>query len=41
MGLLERQDLTVAYLDGEALEAFGHPEDLFRNLNTPEDLPGL
>lgn len=41
VSLLGRTDLTVAFLDGEALAAFGDPADLFRNVNTPEDLAGL
>jgi molybdopterin-guanine dinucleotide biosynthesis protein A len=36
--LVERADLAVAWLEGEALESFGDPEELFRNVNTPEDL---
>ncbi|HUP42995.1 MAG TPA: hypothetical protein VM599_07275, partial [Thermoanaerobaculia bacterium] len=36
--LVERADLAVAWLEGEALETFGDPEELFRNVNTPEDL---
>ncbi len=30
-------DLAVRYLEGDALARFGPPEDLFLNLNTPED----
>jgi len=41
VGLLGRDDLTVAFLEGEALEALGHPADLFRNVNSPEDLRDL
>lgn len=37
-GLEEVPGLAVHYLEGEALEAFGRPEALFRNLNTPEEL---
>jgi molybdopterin-guanine dinucleotide biosynthesis protein A len=29
--------LAVRYLEGDALARFGPPEDLFLNLNTPED----
>jgi molybdopterin-guanine dinucleotide biosynthesis protein A len=39
--LVERADLTVAWLEGEALERFGAPEELFRNVNTPADLAWL
>lgn len=41
VGLLERRDLMVAILEGEALERFGDPAEVFRNVNTPEDLRGL
>jgi hypothetical protein len=30
--------LRVRFLEGERLAAFGRPEELFRNVNTPEDL---
>lgn len=33
--------LSVEYLEGEALAAFGDPEATFRNLNRPEDLSFL
>lgn len=36
--LLDDPGLAVALLEGEELAAFGHPEELFTNLNTPEDL---
>lgn len=38
VGLLERRDLRVALLEGEALERFGDLAEVFRNVNTPEDL---
>ncbi len=33
--------LSVRYLEGRRLEAFGAPEGLFLNLNTPADLESL
>jgi len=36
--LLENPDLAVTLLEGEALAAFGDPERIFANLNTPEEL---
>jgi molybdopterin-guanine dinucleotide biosynthesis protein A len=39
--LVERAGLAVAWLEDEALESFGDPEELFRNVNTPEDLDRL
>lgn len=41
VGLLGRADLAVTVLEGEALERFGDPVEVFRNVNTPEDLPRL
>lgn len=41
VGLLGRDGLTVAVLEGAALARFGDPADLFRNVNTPDDLRGL
>jgi molybdopterin-guanine dinucleotide biosynthesis protein A len=35
---LHRGDLAVEILEGRTLEAFGPPEQVFLNLNTPEDL---
>lgn len=40
-GLLERGDLVVATLEGEALERFGDPAVIFRNVNTPDDFGHL
>lgn len=34
----EEAGLAVRFLEGERLAGFGRPEDLFRNVNTPEDL---
>jgi molybdopterin-guanine dinucleotide biosynthesis protein A len=31
-------NLAVRYLEGEALCRFGDPQEIFFNLNTPEDL---
>jgi molybdopterin-guanine dinucleotide biosynthesis protein A len=31
-------DLAVRYLEGERLAVHGRPEEVFLNLNTPEDL---
>ncbi len=43
--LLERPgldlDLEVEILEGAALARFGDPDEMFRNLNSPEDLEGL
>jgi len=36
--LAEEENLAVRYLEGEDLARFGPPEELFLNLNTPEDL---
>jgi molybdenum cofactor guanylyltransferase len=36
--LLERDDLSIEYLEGEALERFGDPEGMLANVNTPTDL---
>jgi molybdopterin-guanine dinucleotide biosynthesis protein A len=36
--LAEDLRLAVRYLEGEALSRFGAPEEIFLNLNTPEDL---
>jgi molybdopterin-guanine dinucleotide biosynthesis protein A len=41
MGLLDRDDLAVAVLEGDALTPFGDPAEVFRNVNTPADLRGL
>jgi molybdopterin-guanine dinucleotide biosynthesis protein A len=38
--LAEEPELRVRFLEGEALEAYGRPEEVFFNLNTPEDLAG-
>jgi molybdenum cofactor guanylyltransferase len=35
---LAGEDLAIRYLEGEGLERFGSPEEVFLNLNTPEDL---
>ena len=37
-GLAEDGRLAVRFLEGEALARFGPPEEVFFNLNTPEDL---
>jgi molybdopterin-guanine dinucleotide biosynthesis protein A len=39
--LLEDPGLVVEVVEGAALERFGDPDEIFRNLNTPEDLDGL
>ncbi len=39
--MLRHQRLRARTLEGERLEAFGPPERLFLNLNTPEDLARL
>ncbi len=36
--LAAEPDLTVRFLEGERLESFGPAAELFRNVNTPEDL---
>ncbi len=36
--MLRAKHLRVRYLEGRRLDAFGSPERLFLNLNTPEDL---
>lgn len=36
--LEEEAGLAVRHLEGEELAAYGRPEEIFRNLNTPEDL---
>jgi molybdopterin-guanine dinucleotide biosynthesis protein A len=36
--LAETSGLAVRYFEGEALAAFGPPEQMFANLNTPADL---
>lgn len=38
--LAERAGLAIRFLEGEALARFGRPEELFTNLNTPDDLEG-
>lgn len=35
---LGEEDLAVRYLEGDDLARFGPPEEVFLNLNTPEDL---
>lgn len=35
---LAGEDLAIRYLEGADLERFGPPEEVFLNLNTPEDL---
>ena len=35
---LAEEDLAVRYLEGDDLAKFGPPEEVFLNLNTPEDL---
>ncbi len=35
---LAAEDLAIRYLEGEDLARFGPPEEVFLNLNTPEDL---
>ena len=35
---LAGEDLAIRYLEGVDLERFGPPEEVFLNLNTPEDL---
>ncbi len=35
---LAEEDLAVRYLEGDGLARFGPPEEVFLNLNTPEDL---
>lgn len=37
-GLAEEEGLRVRFLEGEALTAFGRAEEVFFNLNTPEDV---
>ena len=37
----ERKSLDVRYLEGPELAAFGDPEQVFSNLNTPEDFARL
>lgn len=36
--LAEEESLAVRYLEGDLLARFGPPEEVFLNLNTPEDL---
>jgi molybdopterin-guanine dinucleotide biosynthesis protein A len=36
--LTEERSLAVRYLEGDLLARFGPPEEIFLNLNTPEDL---
>lgn len=36
--LVARGELAFRFLEGEALARFGRPEEVFANLNTPEDL---
>lgn len=36
--LADEEGLAVRYLDEEELAAFGRPEEMFFNVNTPEDL---
>jgi len=36
--LAAEPDITVRFLEGERLEGFGPAAELFRNVNTPEDL---
>jgi molybdopterin-guanine dinucleotide biosynthesis protein A len=31
--------LKILFLEGERLAAFGRPEEIFWNVNTPDDLP--
>lgn len=38
--LAETSGLSVRYLEREALARFGPPEEVFANLNTPDDLAG-
>jgi molybdenum cofactor guanylyltransferase len=35
---LAEEDLAIRYLEGDELARFGPPEEVFLNLNTPEDL---
>ena len=35
---LAEEDLAIRYLEGDDLARFGPPEEVFLNLNTPEDL---
>lgn len=35
---LAEEDLAIRYLEGNGLARFGPPEEVFLNLNTPEDL---
>jgi molybdopterin-guanine dinucleotide biosynthesis protein A len=35
---LAKEDLAIRYLEGDDLAWFGPPEEVFLNLNTPEDL---
>jgi molybdopterin-guanine dinucleotide biosynthesis protein A len=35
---LAAEDLAIRYLEGDDLARFGPPEEVFLNLNTPEDL---
>lgn len=35
---LAAEDLAIRYLEGDGLARFGPPEEVFLNLNTPEDL---
>jgi molybdenum cofactor guanylyltransferase len=37
-GLTDEPSLTVRYLEGDRLARFGAPQEIFLNLNTPEDL---
>lgn len=37
-GLAEEEELRVCFLEGDALAAYGRPEEVFFNLNTPEDV---
>ena len=35
---LAKEDLAIRYLEGDDLARFGPPEEVFLNLNTPEDV---
>ena len=39
--MLRLEHLAVRYLEEDLLEAFGPPERIFLNLNSPEDLARL
>lgn len=39
--ILRQERLTIRYLEGERLDAFGDPRRVFLNLNTPADLAEL